>query len=565
MKKALPFILLALILSFFGGGYLLYRSQETKQAARRGQTFADLSQCLFGELIQSPDETSKKMDKLQMHLGYRPPAMRGMRGGKPWPQNCVLPAKDMMAAVRESTLLDDYPKREMLKELDALVKELEAANAANNYLARPVLAVWRAAEKGNVVMAKSSDLEGPPSSVEPVGFGKSTVANLEASANGPEWFFFGPATQSDDGSNVPQVACSLVAGGLSCTQFTAEESFLKQFGSFDSPTTVLFTSGQKLYLLADGKLAPVQVPDFVEAAHVDEKGNVSALGLEEKKDKDKETGDERVTLVPKFFWIEKGKSPKVAPLDEVLKGLSEEELGMNYVRLIGREIIVIVPGKTGESRLVSIPIQPDGTLGKPADLGEKFANGDSVVACRAGANFVLAIGSDAGERLVFRQKGASKVQQVSESGFVCSPNGYVGVSQKKFCNPDRCVDIRPKKKVDDLMKPEEVMPVGSESQKTTALIGDQVVSVWTLAIATGGGSSTGTAQVVFGSFGAAGSDKEPKETVLNEATIDKAIVDWNLYSSSDGAVLLTTVGRDVAGIYVSATGEFSPMKVTLKK
>lgn len=336
LRRALPLILLAGSLAVPAAVVGIYFYQEGRQAGARSQAFADLSQCLFGEIVPSHEETTAKLARLQARSVHLSNDARWPVGGEPWPQRCASHGKDMMDAVRASSLMDETPKDELLKELDLLVKELEHPHAQTAYLPRAVLSVWKKAAIGEVAVGGSSSVTGPPRAVPMEGDAASAelpFVNIEHVPGGPAWHFIGHRAAGPSTDRATIGSCAPTTDGLSCHEVQPDGS-LDPRGTWDSPAFIAMSDDGALKLLSGDKLLDTS-PDYSGATqvHVDDRGTVYAMNMvsvprkkKKKKKKEAEGDDEGEG--------ELEKAPDTgAPIEDLRVHLLVKPVGKDVIRL----------------------------------------------------------------------------------------------------------------------------------------------------------------------------------------------------------------------------------------
>lgn len=517
MKKALPFVILALIAAFFGGGYFLYKRTEDKQRAAREQAFADLSQCLLGEPIASGDDTINGISQTQARVAHLPDLARGGVDGKPWPQRCTMQTSLMMDAVRESSMMDDGPKREILKTLDELKKDLEASDAQKKYLPSTVLPVWRAAEKAKLLVAPSSSVQGPPRPAVMDGSAELPFTSLFPVRGGKRWAFL----VERKGKAGSYAVCAQGDAGMKCKEFSADGGVQAE-GYWESEDFLPVLVDGKSGILHDGKIT--EIPgDLVRGdSYVDDKGTFYGLAFG--------TGDEdmnKVYLSVRAF----GKSAKRIELDEILKDQLPESVMLSAgTYLLGRSLLI-----TSGPDVLQVPFDEKGKLGKPSKIAPVSRGG--FWACRTGKGFVIASGSS----LYFEEGGKWSPAVSSQSGALqCAPNGVVRGFE--ICTTGGCSE--------PLSKQEQEAFLLAGQLPEWAPMGDKLVMAW--AAKEGAGLFASTRALKGGL---------PEDTVFAEHIVEKSPA-MGLFADDAGAIVVSEVEGRVLGAKIGTDGKVKPLAVS---
>ncbi len=128
-RRAAPFVVILGIAGSAFGTWAVYARTKDKQRVARENAFAELSVCLLGERVASGDDTINGISATQARVAHATNPDRGSVQGTSWPQRCSTQARDMMEAIRQSTLLDEAARIDLLKVLDELAKELDGPRA----------------------------------------------------------------------------------------------------------------------------------------------------------------------------------------------------------------------------------------------------------------------------------------------------------------------------------------------------------------------------------------------------------------------------------------------------
>ncbi len=538
VKKFVPVAVLLGVGAMVGGGVYAYKRAVGKQQEAREQAFADLSQCLLGEVVVSGDDTINGLNATQNRLGHRPDSTRGVVDGAPWPQRCGGQARKMMDAVRDSSFMDDHPKREMLKVLDVLAKDLEAKGATEIYLAGSVLQVWRQAEKAGIAMGKSSSIVGPPKPA--LMEGGNAAAELPFSTilpvrGGPQWHFL--AERKDKVGTI--ASCATSKEGLTCAEFAFDGS-LNPVGTWSDAQRLPVWDGKKLSILTGGKLEEISLDIAGEPrVHVDDKGSVYALGTI--------FANEEVKL--SLAVRHEGKKVKSVALEKALEKASEGA-GADAVTavLVGSNVVIrrtMADGYSGELQMFAIDV--DLSLGKPVPIKTDGSPNSVPSVCRVGDSFALQ--ADRRQtRLHFfdGQKWTGPVKS-DAPGFDCSAAGGVWLAQRTYCRPSGCIDAFAKEDEDAFMAAIKAVPDSTFS-------GDKLVNVWSVK------EGHGTMVRV----GAPGDAKSAEETLIYERSDPKGGGQDGAFGDKHGAWVLSEIEGRVIGAHVTPDGKVGPIKVSSK-
>lgn len=343
-RKLAPFVVLLGIAGIAGGTWAVYAHTKDKQRTAREDAFADLSVCLLGERVVSGDDTINGLTATQARVAHATNPERGPIDGTPWPQRCSAPARTMMEAVRQSTLLEESSKTDLLKVLDELAKELDAERSQDTYLARAVLAVWRSAERAGVYVGPASSAAPPPMPTPLEGSPDLPFSGLFSVPGGPQWAFL---TDRKDRPNALSV-CHLTDDKLLCHEFESTGRITTGC-TWENPALIPIFEDRIPKVFQDGKLVPVDI-DAIDGGqcHVDEAGTFYALTR---------TSDERRLVVKPLGQKAVGK-----PLAKVLD-LGDKEAITWF--LVGKTLIVDVG-----DHLLGVALDASGPVkGKPVTLG----------------------------------------------------------------------------------------------------------------------------------------------------------------------------------------------------
>lgn len=534
LKKAVPFLILGGVAAMVGGGVFAYNRAEAKQKEARDQAFTDLSQCLMGDIIASGDDTLNRIGKIQNRVAHR--TNEGdAEGGREWPGRCATITRDMSESVRTSSFLDEGAKRDLLKELERLQKELELPNAAAADLGLPILALWRVAEKHKISVTRSSSVAGPP--VIPVmpDLEKALLpfGGVQPIANGPAWAFY-----ADGRGDNKHYVCSLAGDALECTGFEREGSFYA-IGTWSSPARIPFWDGAGSLLLLNGnKLEPVETKfsGVDPRVHLSESGTLYALGTAF-------VGEEVKQLL--VVRTAEGKT-KTVGLEKALEKASEGA-GADAVTatLLANNVLIrrtAEDGIHGDLQLFTI-----GDDAKLTDAGKMPAKGsvDMVPAiCRIASGYALDL-SVRQTTLMFWDNGKWAGPVNSDArGLACAPSG-VWVAERQVCNGSGCTDVLAAKDVDKLLQTTGALPSSTK-------FGDKSVLAWHAREGSG----------VMVRVATIGSKDTPTETVVSETSSKGGSP--NVYGDTNGAIVFDEGDGKLIGVRVKADGSVIPLAVTLK-
>lgn len=516
-KKALPFVILALIAAFFGGGWFLYKRTEDKQRIAREQSFADLSQCLLGEPIASGDDTINGISETQARVAHLPDLARGGVDGKPWPQRCTLQVSNMMDAVRESSMMDEAQKRDLLKVLDELGKELESSDAQKKYLPSTVLPVWRAAEKAKLLVAPSSSVAGPPRPAVMKGSAELPFTTLLPVRGGPRWVFLVERKEKSGSYAV----CAQKPEGLACKPFASEGS-VSAGGNWESEDYLPVSVDGKAGLVHDGKIQELPGETLHGDAYVDEKGTFYGLAFVT----DASEVQKLMLSVHPF-----GKGAKRIDLAEILKEQLPESVMLEAgTYVLGRSLLI-----TSGPDLLQVPFDEKGKLGKPSTIGPRGQGG--VDACRIASGFVIAAGSS-----LYFQDGSkwSKPVNSPQGPIQCTPGAVVRGFQ--YCTTSGCTE--------PLSKVEQDAYLLAGPLPDWAVLGDKLVMAW--AAKEGAGLFASVRALKGG---------QPEDTVFAEHIVEKSPA-MGLFADPNGAIVVSEVEGRVLGAKIGTDGKVGPLAVS---
>lgn len=344
VRKAAPFFVLLVIAGIGFGTWAVYARTKEMQRAARENAFADLSVCLLGERVASGDDTIDGISATQARIAHATTPDRAPVQGAPWPQRCSTQARDMMEAVRQSSLLDETARTDLLKVLDELAKELDAVRAQDTYLARAVLAVWRSAEKAGMSIGESSSAEGPPTPRPLEGSPDLPFSGLYSVPGGPQWAFL---TDRKERPNALSL-CRLSPDAMLCEEFESSGKITTAC-TWDSPALVPIVEDQIVKVFRNGRLAPVDV-GFIDGGqcHVDADGTFYALTR---------AGDERDVV-----WKTLDGKVERMPLAKVVKTQAEPVgrflLGSMLVLDVGERLLAIDLGPEGPAKAAPVVLGP---------------------------------------------------------------------------------------------------------------------------------------------------------------------------------------------------------------
>jgi hypothetical protein len=537
LKKAVPFLILGGVAAMVGGGVFAYNRAEAKQKEQRDQAFTDLSQCLMGDIIASGDDTLNRIAKIQNRIVIGS-AEAGTDDGKLWPQRCGTITRDMSDSVRTSSFLDEGAKRDLLKELERLQKDLELPDAATTDLGLPILALWRAAEKHKVQVTKSSNVSGPSTvpSLENAEKAVMPFTSIEPIPNGPQWAYL----VSGAGSSKDYV-CSLLGDELACKGFEHEGS-LDPVGTWSNTKGIPFTNGQGAVFLFDGeKLTPVETKfsGVTPRLHVSDNGTVYMVGTAF-------VGNEVKQLLA--VRTADGKTKSV-PLEKALERASEGAGADAITATILAENVLIrrtaEDGIKGELQLFAI--SEDAKL---TEAGKMPAQGsvDMVPSvCRTNGGFALDL-SVRQTTLMFFEKGKwSGPLTSARRGLGCSPAGVWVGKQEEVCSSSGCREVLSSEEIESFKKL-------SGGNPRSMKFGDKLLLSW---YARGG---SGVMVRVSPADG-----KGPASEVFISETSDNAGAPV-VYGDGNGALVFGKLGSDnkLAGVRVAADGSVAPLAVSMK-
>jgi hypothetical protein len=534
LKKALPFMILGGVAAMVGGGVFAYNNAEAKQKQQRDQAFTDLSQCLLGDIVASGDDTLGRMTLVRNRIAHRTEAALADESGKAWPQRCGTITRDMADSVRTSSFLDDSAKRDLLKELEQLQKEVELPNAINTDLGLSILGLWRVAEKHGVRVTAASSVAGPPLLTPVNGIDDLPFSRVEAVFNGPSWAFLGSSKTDPTKSHL----CAVVNNGLDCQSFTSDAA-LVPVGTWSAPNTLPFWDGNQVQILRDGKLEVVG-PKFAGVepkVYVDERGTVYLLGMVF-------TDEEvKMQLVVKPA---SGKA-KVVSVEKALDRASEGAAADAVTAtLLANNVMIRRTGADGVSgTLEMFAISDDAKLAEPVTVPAEGSTDLIPLNCRVGKGFAVDL-SVRTSKIVFWQDGKWSAPISPEKVVsACAPSG-VWTGDGAVCTASGCVELFSKDQTDAFVGALGRLP-------SSTRFGDKVVAAWA------GREGSGTVVQV----GKAG-EKLPQTEALIAEKSDANGQRPRVYGDETGATVFAEIAGHLIGARVKADGSVVPLHVSLK-
>ncbi|MBL8741427.1 MAG: hypothetical protein JNK04_10045 [Myxococcales bacterium] len=535
LKRSIPFLILGGVAAMVGGGVYAYNRAETNQKRQRDQAFTDLSQCLMGDIVASGDDTLNKISRIQNRAAHRGDEASGESSGSAWPGRCATITRDMSDSVRTSSFLDETAKRDLLKELERLQKDLEQPSALTADLGLPILALWRVAEKHKVEVTRSSNVEGPPivPSLENADKAIMPFSGIQTIANGPAWAYL----VNGVGPNKHGV-CSLTGDALACKVFEHEGGFYP-IGTWSSPTAIPFGDGQGNVLLFDGaKLVKVETKfsGTDPRLHVSENGTLYMAGTAF-------VGEEVQQRLVVRTAAGKMKSANLEKaLDKASEGAGRDAI---TATILGENVLIRRTAEDGvKGELQLFPIGEDATLTE----GEKMprqGNLDTLPSiCRVAAGFALDL-SVRQTTLMFYDKGRWSGPMTSAwKGLGCAPSG-VWVGNREVCNPSGCSEAIDWSEIESFQKMMGTLPASTK-------IGDKLVIAWS--------AREGSGLMVRVSD----KKKTASEVFVSETSSKSAIPE--VIADTDGALVFGETGSDkkLVGVRVKADGSVVPLAVTME-
>ena len=534
LKKALPFMILGGVAAMVGGGVFAYNRAEAKQKAQRDQAFTDLSQCLLGDVVASGDDTLGRMTLVRNRIAHRTEAALADDAGKPWPQRCGTITRDMADSVRTSSFLDDSAKRDLLKELEQLQKEVELPNAINTDLGLPILGLWRVAEKHGVRVTGKSSIAGPPLLAPMSGIEDLPFSRVEPVYNGPSWAFLAPSKADPTKNHL----CAVVNDALECTGFESDVAVLPM-GSWSAPNALPFWDGNQLQLLRDGKLE-VTGPKFAGVepkVYVDERGTVYMLGTV--------FADEQVKM--QLVVKPAAGNAKVVGLEKALDRASEGAAADAVTAtLLANNVMIRRTAADGVSgTLQMFAISDDAKLAEPVTVPAEGSTDLIPLNCRVGKGFAVDL-SVRKSKIVFWQDGKWSAPISPEKVVsTCAPSG-VWTGNGAVCTASGCVELFSKEQTDAFIGALGGLP-------STTRFGDKVVAAWA------GREGSGTV-VQVGKLG----EKLPLGEVLIAEKSDTRGQRPRVYGDDTGATVFAEIAGHLIGARVKADGSVVPLKVTMR-
>jgi hypothetical protein len=533
LKKAIPFVVLGGVAAMVGGGIYAYNRAEAKQKAERDQAFTDLSQCLLGDIVPSGDDTMVRMTLVRGRIAHRSEAALAGDDGKAWPQRCAGITRDMSDSVRTSSFLDETAKRDLLKELEQLQKELEAPNAINTDLGLPMLALWRVVEKHGVRVTPSSSVAGPPMLTLIDGIGELPFEEIRAIYNGPVRAFLVSLKIDPNKTSL----CVVADDGLECRGLDVEGS-MTPLGTWSSVTAIPFWDGEEVQILRDGKAEPIgaKLAGAEPKVHVDERGTAFLLGVA--------FGDEDVK--PLLVVKPAGGKAKSVNLEKALDRASDgASADAVTATLLANNVMIRRTAADGISgSLQTFAISDDAKLAEPVSVPSKGSTDLIPLNCRIASGYAVDM-SLRQSALMFWEGGkwAGPVSPRGRHSFNCAPSG-VWVSESTVCTATGCVDVLDKERWDAL--------ISAGASPSTTRFGDSVVAAW--AVRENGGVVVQVSKV--------GEKKPQTEVLIAEKTDSKSRT--LVWGDETGAVVAAEVAGHLLGARVKADGSVVPLRVTLK-
>lgn len=537
LKKAVPFLILGGVAAMVGGGVFAYNRAEAKQKEQRDQAFTDLSQCLLGEIIASGDDTLNKISKIQNRIviGSEDPA--DADAGKTWPQRCGTITRDMSESVRTSSFLDEGAKRDLLKELERLQKDLEVPNAATSDLGLPILALWRAAEKHKIQVTKSSNVAGPVlvPSLENAEKAVMPFTRLETIASGSTWAYLVTGT-----GDSKQYVCSLAGDELACKGFE-HAGALDPIGTWSGPKGIAFADAVGGVFLFDGEKLTALDTKFSGGAprlHVSENGNVYMVGTAF-------IGDEVKQLLA--VRTANGKTKTVSlekALDRASDGAGKDAM---TATILADNVLIRRTAEDGlKGELQLFAISDDAKLTEGGKMPAQGSVDMVPSVCRMATGFALDL-SVRQTTLMFFDKGKwSGPLTSARRGLACTPAG-VSVGNQELCSSSGCRELF---SADEVKTFEKLSGTSPKSAK----MGDKVVLSWYAREGSGVMVHVGPA-----------SGKGPATELFVSETSQKYDAP-NVYADDSGALVFGQLGSDgkLVGVRVKADGSVVPLPVTMK-
>ena len=368
--------------------YLLRTRVAATERAEREAAFADLRQCLLGEVASDEEHAAASVEWLRVRATAFKEADRWAVDGVPWPQRCEPYARTLESAVVHSTHWREEARLEVWPAAADVRYELVRSDGETKGIAAYVRVLWLQAQKYGLDTTSPSKVEGPPrAELERAAEWHASIklpfADFAPARSGPYWYF--SARLSDEPHMLAW--CGLTSTGLRCSKAAAEDEQLEYvfrndlahhdrvypvdrpvpYGSWESPSQVVFSQqlkgGSFVVVVRNGKAE--RLTDDV-LAHIDATGTRFALSRE----------------LDAELWVTPAEgATRITSLKPIVELTDWGGRARDYPELLGMALKARLPDRTHELWRL-IPISPHGKLGTPLDITAEEI-------CRAGRHYVF--------------------------------------------------------------------------------------------------------------------------------------------------------------------------------
>ncbi len=523
---------LVLFLSCFAGAaaYVLHVRADAAQRAHREAAFANLNQCLLGEIVTDEEQAAASFEWLRVRAAALPPGER-WPDAVPWPQRCRTPASGLLNAIGDSTKWNHDARFTVWAAAYELKEQLRDDGAPKAELGLHVRALWLAAKNNGLRPADHADASGPPRAEleEEARWADSLrlpFADFASADGGPRWHF--EAVLKDEPGMIASCAPSEL--GLQCTKWRADPELLETrhvprelvAGALVDPRNRLTPEGSwqsPSYL--PHRHSPSRFSEFDVHAIVHE-GAVSIRGGSAAHvDSSGTTYEVRGGRLLLQRW---GASVESHDLAAQLKGRVEGQLS----RVIGAGVVV---SDAARGRRWRIAVSQNGVLGEPIPLpGDPF--------CKAGGHYVIRDTSS----LMFIDTQTLRPARVIpvdlwgplEEGLYpsCRPSGLVSLPQGLVCSErvGACTHV--------------------ENPYQLDLVDDRLVSADRL---------DGELWVRVGDRGLTVDGRD--QLVLSRTASVGQLESVRVFGDPTGAIVTVQVGQELLGLHVTPAGEIGALEI----
>jgi hypothetical protein len=523
---------LVLFLSCSAGAaaYVLHVRADAAQRAHREAAFANLNQCLLGEIVTDEEQAAASFEWLRARAAVLPPGER-WPDAVPWPQRCRTPASGLLNAIGDSTKWDHDARFTAWAAAYELKEQLRDDADPKAELGLYVRALWLSAKNNGLRPADRADAGGPPRAeleeeARWVDSLRLPFADFASADGGPRWHF--EAALKDEPGVIASCAPSEL--GLQCTRWKADPELLETRhvprelvagarvdprnrltpdGSWESPSYLPHRHSPSRFSEFDVHAivheGAVSIRDG-SAAHVDSSGTTYEI----------RSG--------RLFLQRWGASAESHDLAAQLKGRVEAQLS----RVIGPGVVV---SDAARRRWWRIAVSQDGVLGVPIPLpGNPF--------CKAGRHYVIHDTSS----IIFIDTETMRPAHVVpvdlwgplENGFYpwCRPSGLVSLPQGLVCSAHfgACTHVDNPFQLD--------------------LVADRLVSAERL---------DGELWVRVGDPGLIVDGRD--QLVLSRTASVGQIESVKVFGDPMGGIVIVQVGQQLLGLHVTPAGEIGALEI----